>query len=83
MQLIRIISIPLCCSTVLSAAELVVDGAKGDDAAAGTAEAPLRSISRAAQLAAPGDTVSIRPSVYRESVRPAKKGTIKDTHLFS
>ncbi len=75
MQLYRILPIHLCCATLLSSAELVVDGAKGDDAATGTAEAPLRTINRAAQLAEPGDTVSIRAGIYRESVRPAKGGT--------
>lgn len=72
---VRILSLPWCCAALLSTAELVVDGAAGDDAKAGTADAPLRTIQRAAQLAVAGDTVLIRPGVYRESIRPANSGT--------
>ncbi len=68
------LTLSLCCVALLPAAELVVDGTRGDDANAGTAEAPLHSIQRAATLAQPGDTVSIRPGVYRESVCPARSG---------
>jgi hypothetical protein len=50
-------------------AELWVDAASGDDSAAGTsAEAPLRTISAAAKLSAPGTVVHIAPGTYRESV---------------
>ena len=46
----------------------------GCDRAAGTAEAPLRTISRAAELALPGDTVQIHAGTYREWVKPACPG---------
>ncbi|MFP4433971.1 MAG: right-handed parallel beta-helix repeat-containing protein [Planctomycetota bacterium] len=40
----------------------------------GTAEAPLKTISRAAELAGPGDCVRIGAGVYRECVRPTRGG---------
>jgi len=49
-----------------------VDGA---DDAAGTQDSPLRTIDRAAQLARPGDTVTVHAGTYREHVRPRRGGT--------
>lgn len=46
----------------------------GDDAAAGTATAPLRTIARGLALAGPGDTVVLRGGTYREAVVIAKAG---------
>ncbi|MFS0705390.1 right-handed parallel beta-helix repeat-containing protein [Cellulomonas sp. 179-A 9B4 NHS] len=46
----------------------------GSDDAAGTADAPLRTIDRAAQLARPGDTVTVHAGTYREWVRPRRGG---------
>lgn len=40
----------------------------------GTIDAPFRTISHAAQLALPGDTVRVREGVYREWVDPAEGG---------
>lgn len=40
----------------------------GDDAAAGTLERPLRTVSRAVALARNGDTIVLRAGVYHESV---------------
>lgn len=46
----------------------------GNDRAAGTKEAPLRTISRAAIIALPGDTVVIHEGTYREWVKPENGG---------
>lgn len=46
----------------------------GDDYAQGTQEAPLRTISKAAQLAEAGDTVIVHQGEYREWVKPARGG---------
>jgi hypothetical protein len=58
--------------------ELVVDGraAGASDSNPGTAKKPLATIDAAAQLARPGDTVLVRPGVYREWVRPARGGEL-------
>lgn len=48
---------------------------QGNDQAKGTADQPFRTISRAAALAMPGDTVTVHAGVYREWVNPANGGT--------
>ncbi|MCC5895215.1 MAG: right-handed parallel beta-helix repeat-containing protein [Alkalibacterium sp.] len=47
----------------------------GNDQAKGTADQPFRTISRAAVLAVPGDTITVHAGVYRESVNPVNGGT--------
>ena len=46
----------------------------GSDAGPGTQTAPLRTIQRAADLAQPGDTVTVHAGVYRERVNPPRGG---------
>lgn len=53
-----------------SAAEYFVSP-KGDNAADGSRARPWHTIQRAADVAAAGDTVTIRGGVYREWVKPA------------
>ena len=48
---------------------------QGNDQAKGTSDQPFRTISRAAALAMPGDTVTVHAGVYREWVNPANGGT--------
>jgi hypothetical protein len=47
----------------------------GDDANPGTKGAPLRTIGRAAEVAQPGDTITVHAGVYRERVNPPRGGT--------
>ena len=47
---------------------------KADDKNAGTEDTPLKTISRAAVLAQPGDTVLVHAGVYRERVSPVCGG---------
>lgn len=47
----------------------------GKDANPGTAEAPLRTIQRAADLARPGDVVTVHAGTYRERVSPPRGGS--------
>ncbi|TWF79020.1 uncharacterized protein DUF1565 [Pseudonocardia hierapolitana] len=58
----------------LDAAALVV-ALDGDDAAEGTAAAPLRTIDAAAGRAQPGDTILVRAGTYEGDVRTAASGT--------
>ncbi|AEE45884.1 DUF1565 domain-containing protein [Cellulomonas fimi] len=48
----------------------------GSDLADGSAEAPFRTINRAAAAALPGDTVAVHAGVYREWVDPPRGGTV-------
>jgi hypothetical protein len=45
------------------------------DEGPGTPELPLKTIAKAAELARAGDTVLVKPSLYRERVRLANSGT--------
>lgn len=49
---------------------------QGNDQASGTTEHPFRTISRAAELAMPGDKVLVHAGIYREWVNPANGGTL-------
>jgi alpha-N-arabinofuranosidase len=59
--------------SALHAAELHV-AITGSDANPGTQAAPLRTIQRAADIAQPGDTVTVHAGVYRERVNPPRGG---------
>jgi hypothetical protein len=54
----------------------------GSDQASGSANDPLRSISRAAELALPGDDVVVHAGVYREWVQPRTAG-LSDTRRIT
>jgi parallel beta-helix repeat protein len=45
------------------------------DTSDGSAEHPLRTINAAAELAQPGDVVTVGPGIYREWVSPARGGS--------
>ncbi len=47
----------------------------GDDANGGSADRPLRTISAAAQLAQPGDTITVHEGTYRERINPPRGGS--------
>jgi len=46
----------------------------GDDSNSGTLAAPLRTIQRAADLAQPGDTVTVHEGIYRERLKSLAEG---------
>ena len=46
----------------------------GNELAAGTEDAPFRTINRAARIASPGDTVRVHEGTYREWVDPVNSG---------
>ncbi|MGC8638845.1 MAG: carbohydrate-binding protein [Isosphaeraceae bacterium] len=62
------------CSTALQAAEFHV-AQSGNDANPGSFTAPLRTIQRGAEMAQPGDTITVHQGVYRERVHPPRGGT--------
>src|SRR5258708_7426962 len=47
------------------------------DEGTGTGAAPFKTISKAAEIAGPGDTILVHEGVYRERVTPARGGTDK------
>ncbi|GHV28945.1 hypothetical protein AGMMS4952_13810 [Spirochaetia bacterium] len=51
-----------------------VSAATGSDGNAGDREHPFKTISKAAALARPGDTVLVQEGIYRERVAPARGG---------
>jgi alpha-L-arabinofuranosidase len=61
-------------SQVAFAAEIHVS-VEGSDANPGTRRLPLRTIQRAADLAQPGDTVTVHAGTYRERINPPRGGT--------
>lgn len=46
----------------------------GNDASPGTRTAPFRTIQRAADLAQPGDVITVHQGVYRERINPPRGG---------
>ncbi len=46
----------------------------GDDTNAGTSEAPFRNIQHAANLAQPGDVITVHEGIYRERIIPPRGG---------
>ena len=58
----------------LPAAEFHV-AINGSDANSGTRAKPLRTIQRGAELARPGDVITVREGVYRERINPPRGGT--------
>lgn len=61
-----------CCESV-HAAEYFVSPF-GSDSASGSASSPWRTIQRAADVAMPGDVITIREGTYREWVKPVNAG---------
>jgi alpha-N-arabinofuranosidase len=60
-------------ATALHATEFHV-ALTGKDSNAGTQSAPLLTIQRAADLAQPGDTITVHEGVYRERINPPRGG---------
>ena len=68
----------LCVLTLLGASQVAARefhvSMDGDDSATGAADAPLRSISAAAERAQPGDVITVHAGVYRERINPPRGG---------
>lgn len=53
----------------------------GSDSNSGDKRAPLQTISAAADLAQPGDVITVHEGVYRERVDPPRGGTAEDNRI--
>ncbi len=76
---VRLLALPVVVAALLApchaayAAELHV-AVTGSDTNPGTSAAPLRSVQRAADLAQPGDVITVHAGTYRERVTPPRGG---------
>lgn len=55
--------------------QLYIDAARGSDEAAGSEQAPWKSVNHALKLVKPGDTLVLRGGTYREQIYCAVSGT--------
>ena len=53
----------------------------GLDSNPGTRSKPFKTISRAAEVAQPGDTITVHEGIYRERVNPPRGGTSDDKRI--
>src|SRR5512134_3672054 len=63
----------MTCAITIPGAEFHV-ATNGDDANPGTRLAPLRTIQRSADLAQPGDVITVHAGTYREHISPQRGG---------
>ena len=71
------ISLILCMLLLLSGAIQAREyhvSVKGDDTNQGTAKAPFKMISKAAEVAQPGDVITVHEGTYRERINPPRGG---------
>jgi len=69
----------ICLSTIVAFVAAVNAGElhvaiNGNDSNSGTKEAPFRTIQRAANVAQPGDTITVHQGIYRERIDPPRGG---------
>lgn len=71
---VAVLVLSLIATAISHSAEIHV-AINGKDENSGTRKQPLRTVQRAAELAQPGDTVTIHSGTYRERVNPPRGGT--------
>jgi alpha-N-arabinofuranosidase len=76
-----ILCISLLLTTAIQAREYHVS-IKGDDTNEGTAEAPFQTISKAAEVAQPGDFITVHEGTYRERIIPPRGGTSDEKRII-
>ena len=55
---------------------------KGNDANSGTENAPFKTIGKAAQIAYPGDVITVHAGIYREWINPLRGGESNDKRII-
>ncbi|HEV2328658.1 MAG TPA: right-handed parallel beta-helix repeat-containing protein [Verrucomicrobiae bacterium] len=81
MKIIAILVAFTSFGAVLRATEFNV-ATNGNDTNSGTSQAPFRTIQQAADVAQPGDVITVHEGVYRERVDPPRGGT-SDAHRIT
>jgi alpha-N-arabinofuranosidase len=71
----------LTCLTSLAAGREYHVSVQGDDVHDGSPAAPLRTISAAAQLAMPGDVITVHEGAYRERIAPPRGGASDEQRI--
>ena len=74
-SLFLLITLSLLISPVKTWAREFHVSPRGNDVNGGTPSTPLRTLQRAADLAQPGDVITVHEGVYRERVNPPRGGT--------
>ena len=72
----------LMATSVISAKEYHVS-VTGSDRNDGSASNPFRTINYVAQLAVPGDVITVHAGIYRERINPARGGEVIQKELFT
>jgi alpha-N-arabinofuranosidase len=78
MKLIRITALAITASTQAAEYHVAKDGSNSN---VGSSNQPLQTIQRAADLAQPGDTITVHEGIYRERVNPPRGGTSNDRRI--
>ena len=81
MRLLNAIAVSFLFASTASAATFFVS-TSGNDAAAGSIEAPFRTLNKASQVVRAGDVVNVRAGVYTERVTIKSKGTAAAPIVF-
>jgi len=77
-SLIALAFVLATCSVLATEYHVAIDGSDGN---AGSASQPFKTISAAAQVAHPGDIVTVHKGVYRERVNPARGGSSENQRI--
>jgi alpha-L-arabinofuranosidase len=78
--LATLLALPFAIGSLSMAKEIHV-ATNGHDSATGTQSAPFQTISRAANVAQPGDMVTVHDGTYRECVKPPRGGTSETNRI--
>ena len=54
----------------------------GNDSNSGNSDSPFKTIQHAASLAVPGDSILVKPGIYRERISPTNSGTRKKDEFY-
>lgn len=71
----------LCIFSVIAYSKEYHVSVKGNDAGMGTENAPFGTIGKAAQVAYPGDVITVHAGTYREWINPPRGGTCDENRI--